>query len=54
MAGARRSLQTPLGLSQGFNGFCATCSNDPIAQKPLNPRHKAGGVASAQNVSRPL
>ena len=33
---------SPLGLSQGFNGFCATpiLRRIRIAQKPLNPRRK--------------
>ena len=49
---ARLLLQTPLGLSQGFNGFCANCRDRIVAQKPLNPRHKAGGVSAERRTSR--
>jgi hypothetical protein len=38
---------TPLGLSQGFNGFCTTSLNIlgacGVVQKPLNHRGKPGG-----------
>ena len=36
---------SPLGLSQGFIGFCAThfLGRIRVAQKPLNPRRKVGG-----------
>ena len=32
--------QTPLGLFQGFNGFCPSPT---FSQKPLNHREKPGG-----------
>jgi hypothetical protein len=38
----------PVGLSQGFSGFCTTSSEflmfRPVVQKPLNHRGEPGGV----------
>ena len=36
---------SPLGLSRGFSGFCATRNSreNRVAQKPLNHRRKVGG-----------
>lgn len=47
-AGARHSLQTPLGLSQGFNGICATCRDRSSSAKavecPAQVRGRLGKV----------
>ena len=47
--GAENRSATPLGLSQGFNGLCATRDSTPeVAQKPPSPRGKpVGGEGNA-------
>ena len=42
---ARLCFFSPLGLSQGFGGFCATRNSREIrvAQQPVNHRRKVGG-----------
>ena len=42
-SGARRTLQTPLGLPQGFNGFCATLHDGSSSAKAVNPPAQAQG-----------
>ncbi len=52
--GARRNLQTPLGLSQGFNGFCATCRDRSSSAKAVEPPAQGRGrVFSAMCVVCP-
>ena len=41
----------PWACPRGSTAFALLSTIDPVAQKPLNPRHKAGGVASAQSAS---
>ena len=45
---------SPLGLSQWFNGFCATLNSREIgvAQKPLNHRRKVGGETITRSEGR--
>ena len=55
VTGARRSLQTPLGLSQGLNGYCTTGSDRSSSAKAVEPPAQGRGrVLCAKCVAHPV
>ena len=51
--GSTTQLSNAPGLAPGVQRLLRLLQViDPVVQKPLNPRHKAGGVASAQSALR--